>query len=107
MMTGYLRNKHNIKGLGEKSVGRSLARVCPHYHQMRQTNSARAVNAIPYRADYFGHKLHIDQNEKLVMYGATHVAAIDGHSRFVVGAITLPIKTMELFMKKFIGTPIE
>ena len=26
------------------------------------------------------------------MYGATHVAAIDGHSRFVVAASKLPIK---------------
>ena len=26
------------------------------------------------------------------MYGATHVVGIDGHSRFVVAASTLPIK---------------
>ena len=25
-----------------------------------------AVNLIPYQADYFGHDLHIDHNEKLV-----------------------------------------
>ena len=91
-MTGYLRQKNQLKGIGEKRVGEALARACPHYYQRRQTNTARAVNPIPYRADYFGHKLHIDQNEKLVMYGVTHVAAIDGHSRFVVGGITLPIK---------------
>jgi len=52
----------------------------------------RAVNLIPYRADYFGHKLHIDQNEKLVMYGVTHVAAIDGHSRYILATSTMPIK---------------
>jgi len=91
-MTGYLRQRYQLNGIGEKSVGNALAKVCPHYHQRRQTNTACAVNPIPYRADYFGHKLHMDQNEKLIMYGVTHVAAIDGHSRFVVCGITLPIK---------------
>ena len=59
---------------------------------MRMSDSARSINAVPYWADYFGHKLHIDQNEKLVMYGASHVTAIDGHSRFVVAATTIPVK---------------
>ena len=53
----------------------------------------------PYRADYFGHKLHLDQNEKLVMY-----AAINGHSRFLVSATTIPIKCVKWkFMKIFTG----
>ena len=47
----------------------------------------------PYRADYFDHKLHLDQNGKLVRYGATHVVAIDGHSRFVIVTSTSPIKS--------------
>ena len=29
-------------------------------------------------AEYVGHKLHVDQNEKMVMFGVTHVMAIDG-----------------------------
>ena len=52
--------------------------VSPQYTAQRRASRTRAVNPIPYRGDYFGHKLHIDQNEKLVMYGVTHVAAIDG-----------------------------
>ena len=56
----------------------------PHYHQRRQTNTARLTNPITYKVDYFGHKLHIDQNEKLVTYGITHVTAVDGHARFVL-----------------------
>jgi len=40
-----------------------------------------AVNPVPYRANYFGEKLHFDQNEKLVTYGVTHVLAVDGYSR--------------------------
>ena len=64
----------------------------PRYTAQRRTSTTRAVNPIPYRADYFGHKLHIDQNEKLVMCGVTHVAAIDGHSRFVVAATMMSVK---------------
>ena len=35
----------------------------------------------------------MDQNEKLVMYGVTHVLAIDGHSRFITAFSTMPIKS--------------
>ena len=51
-----------------------------------------AHNPVPYHADYFGHKLHIDQNEELVMFGVTHVCAVDGFSGKVVGFITMPVK---------------
>ena len=81
-MTGYLAQKHHVH-LGDKRVGRGLAEVCPQHHAQRKTNTAKLLNPIPYRADYFGHKLHINQNEKLVIYGVTHVLAIDGHSRFI------------------------
>ena len=39
-----------------------------------------------------GEKLHLDQNEKLVMFGVTHVAAIDGFSGKIVAFETMPIK---------------
>jgi len=91
MMTGYIRQKHGV-GIGQNRIGASLARVFPNNHMQRRRNTWRATNPVPYRADYFGHKLHLDQNEKLVMYGVTHVIAIDGHSRFIVGGITIPIK---------------
>jgi len=90
-MNGYIRNERQLI-ISEKRVGVALKAIAPNYHQQRRTNTARQINPIPYRADYFGEKIHFDQNEKLVMYGATHVAAIDGHSRFIVGAATMPIK---------------
>ena len=90
-MTGYIRQKHKV-AIGEKRVGAALSMVSPRYTAQRRTSTTRAVNPIPYRADYFGHKLHIDQNEKLVMYGVTHVTAIDGHSRFAVAGTTMPVK---------------
>ena len=36
--------------------------------------------------------MHFDQNEKLVMYGVTDVMVIDGHSRFIAGAYTMPVE---------------
>lgn len=53
---------------------------------------ARNLNPTPYYAGYMGHKLHIDQNEKLCMFGVTHVMAVDGYSKRVVSHATMPIK---------------
>ena len=69
MMTGYVRQKHNFP-LAEKRVGAALSMVSPRYTAQSRRSTTIAVNPIPYRADYFGHKLHIDQNERLVMYGS-------------------------------------
>jgi len=91
MLTGYLRQKHN-RVFSETNVGKLLPLINPRNHQRRRNGTACLMNPVPYRADYFGHKLHIDQNEKLAMYGVTHVAATDGHSRFIVSHTIMPIK---------------
>jgi len=91
MMKGYVSYNDGLK-VSQKRIAVSLRTVAPIYHQQRQTDTARKTNPIPYRADYFGHKLHIDQNEKLAMYGVTHVVAIDGHSRYVTAGATMYIK---------------
>lgn len=75
-----------------KRLGASMAYSTPHYHQQRLTNIAKQTNPIPYYAEYFGHKLHFDQNEKLVMYGVTHVCATDGYSGRIVSHAIMPIK---------------
>lgn len=76
----------------QKRVADSLKAIAPQYHEARRTQTARQTNPLPYHAEYFGHKIHLDQNEKLVMYGVTHYAAIDGYSGMVVGFITMPVK---------------
>ena len=76
----------------EKRIGASLVRVDPNNHRRRQQNIARHINPNPYVATHFGHKLHVDQNKKLVRYGATHVGAIDGFSRFVTAFTTMSLK---------------
>lgn len=52
------------------------------------------LNPIPYRASYYGQKLHLDQNKKLVRYGISHVRchSCACYSRRIVDFITLPIK---------------
>ena len=45
------------------------------YLEAWRTATAKKINPIRYHVDYFGHKLHIDQNQKLVMYGVTNVCA--------------------------------
>lgn len=62
----------------------------------------RAANSmldpLPYRVNHFGEKLHLDQNEKCVMFGITHVVAVDGYSRKIVGLITIPKKNPIVFL---------
>ncbi len=99
-MTGLLASQ-GIR-VGQERVGKSLKRIYPQYHHRRVTSTARLLNPIPYSAEYFGHKVHVDQNEKLIMYGITHVCARDGFSGKVVGFITMPIKNnIEIYQHLF------
>lgn len=71
MVKGYMASGGITAG--DKRVGRALSVVSPLYQAQRNSNTARQTNPFPYHADYFGHKLHMDQNEKLAMYGLTEV----------------------------------
>ncbi|KAK7922224.1 hypothetical protein WMY93_009126 [Mugilogobius chulae] len=88
-MTGYLRSKNVYAG--ECRVGKILREIHQPYQQWRR-EGARNLNPVPYHAEYMGHKIHIDQNEKLGMFGVTHVMAVDGYSSKIVGNATMPIK---------------
>lgn len=73
-------------------VGESLKRVDARHHSRRQYQLHRRTNPIPYCSRYFGEKVHIDQNEKLVLFGVTHVCAVDGYSGKIVGYALMAIK---------------
>ena len=90
MTKGFL--SCNSIEVAEKRIASSLARVNPANHCQRQDRTEQLTNPIPYAAEYFGHKLHIDQNEKLVMYGVVHVCAIDGYSGKIVSHVVMPVK---------------
>ena len=92
MMKGYLDSKFTTSVACEGRVGQSLARVSPIYQHRRQTLTARQTNPHSYIANYYGHKLHIDQNEKLVMYGVTFVCCIDGYSRYIPAFSIMPVE---------------
>ena len=91
-MCGFFASQ-GIK-IPEVRVGEALKSVRPDYHQSRVVGASGSLNPQPYKAEYFGEKLHIDQNEKLVMYGVTHICAIDGYSGKIVGFICLPVKIL-------------
>ena len=104
-LTGVLASK-GLKA-GEKRVGESLRLVLPLYSQARRHSVARMKNPGTYQANYFGQKLHIDQNEKNVMFGVTHICAVDGFSRKIVAFTTMPIKTTTLFTRQCIGITLR
>ncbi|KAI7807115.1 uncharacterized protein LOC130558662 [Triplophysa rosa] len=89
MMKGYLATK-GIHA-AETRIGSMLKTMHQPYHEARRQGACN-LNPIPYQADYMGHKAHMDQNEKLAMFGVTHVLAIDGFSKKVVAHSTMPIK---------------
>ncbi|KXJ27882.1 hypothetical protein AC249_AIPGENE2896 [Exaiptasia diaphana] len=90
MITGYLRSR--CVYAGERQVGQCLANVAPKFHEQRKNRAEQLKNPVPYNAEYFGHKLHIDQNEKLNMYGVVHVCAVDGYSGMIVSHALMPVK---------------
>ena len=89
-LTGLLRSEGIT--VGEQRVRESMRRVTPVYIEHRRRNTYHQINPVPYYAQYYGHKLHIDQNEKLIQFGVTHVAAADGYSGKLMGIVTMPIK---------------
>ena len=93
-MQGYLKSKG--VHISEKKIASSLQRVAPHSYEQRTHNTIDRTNPVPYQALFFGHKLHIDQNEKLVMFGVTHLIAVDGFSGMVVAYVTVAIKNNRL-----------
>ena len=100
MIKGKLESE-NIK-VHDKRISESLRRVTPEYHQQRVQNTAKLPNPKPYKANYFGHKFHLDQNEKLVMYGCTSVLAVDGYSGQVLAISSMPVKNnVEIYRSAF------
>ena len=78
--------------ISENRVGKALQRVNPQHHISRRHEMHRLLNPKPYEAYYFGQKIHIDQNEKLCLFGVTHVLAIDGYSKRIISLCSMPVK---------------
>lgn len=78
-MQGLLRGNGIV--VSQARIAASLRRVAPIQYRARSIDIYRMLNPSPYRAFYYGEKLHLDQNEKIGMYGVTHVVAVDRYSR--------------------------
>ena len=82
-MSGHIRHSTGLPS-GVNKVGQALKWFNPHQnHSERQASATRHLNPIPYYAEYFWHKLYLDQNEKLIWYGVTEVIAVNGYSSFI------------------------
>ena len=93
MLNGYLRSMGT--SISENTVAKVIKKIYPYHASEKHFKAAQNLNPKLYHADYFGQKLYVDQNEKLVMYGATHVIARNGYlmvTGMVVVIATMPIK---------------
>lgn len=105
LQVGPAYGRHTLNGLlrsewvvvGEQRVRSAMTSVTPVYIQQRQQHTYHQLNPVPYYAEYFGPKMHIDQNKKLILFGVTctHVAASNGYSRKLLGIISMPVKKQE------------
>ena len=90
------------KCVSEVKVRKSLKKFDPACHQIKHETAGTPVNPKCYNADYFDDKVHLDQNEKLKMFGVTHVMARDDFSRMIVAFLRFLLKIILLFMTKYI-----
>ena len=77
-----------------------LPSVAPQGHSSRVSSARERRNPALYYARYFGHKLHLDQNEKLVHYGVTYVLARDGFSGKIVAGSIMPRKNSPIIYEE-------
>ena len=100
MMTGRLRSIG--VSISERKVGNALKKICPSTQAERCMQGGGSFNPEVYKVYYLGHKLHVDQNEKLVMYGVTHVVAHGGYSGMITGYTTMAVKNnLTIYGKMF------
>ena len=87
MLKDLLESK-GIK-VSKTRVAKSVATL---QYEQRRHDAVDRLNPSPYIALYFGHKLHLDQNEKLKMFGVTHIVARDSYSVKIVAFSIMPVK---------------
>ncbi len=99
MMKGYVAASRNIS-VSERQLRALLPHISPQGHLGRTQASSERTNPTLYNARYFGHKLHVDQNEKLDHYGVTYVLARDGFFGKVVAGTVMPRKKNEIIFEQ-------
>ena len=82
MMAGYIRSKGQVLNRSQIRESLQRQRINPTDHQRRRV---RVRNPIPYNAAYYGHKLHCDQNSRILL--SENTLATSGKLSFTVSLI--------------------
>ena len=99
---GHLYGRRMLQGVVEAKgikvcegrVAESLQRVAPVQYEHRWNDTMVRFNPSPYTALHFGYKLHIDQNEKLRMYGVVQRWIFRNDCQLCHYATVLPFVTV-------------
>ena len=103
MLNGCLKSRGFL--VSERHLRIAVSRIAPFQRQVGQIDR---TNPQLYHAECFGEKLHIDQNEKLGMYGVTYVLARDGYSGKIIAGAVMPRKNIiTIYDKIFRNTVLE
>ena len=89
-MRGYLMSKGFR--ISEKNIASALKSVDPDSYDAHRNNTLDRTNPVPYQPLYLGHKLHLDQIEKLISFGVTSVMARNGYSGKIISYGVMLIK---------------
>ena len=95
MMQGSVRAMLGVASgaVSQRRVSGASRRVAAQAFEARTFDTLQRTNPIPYYAPYFGYKGHFDQNGTLAQtFELTHVYFVDGCSRYILGAVSMPIK---------------
>lgn len=77
-------------------------------HRQRQLGQVDLTNSHLYHANYYGEKIHLDQNEKLCRYGVMYVLARDGYSgRITAGAVMSQKNNIAIYDDVYLPTVVE
>lgn len=106
MLKGYMLSKGVT--ISERHLRLAIPQVAPIQHRQRQLGQVDRTNPHLYHANYYGEKIHLDQNEKLCMYGVTYVLARDGYSgRITAGAAMSQKNNITIYNEVYLPTVVE
>ena len=106
MLNGCLKSRVFL--VSERHLRIAVPRIAPTQHFQCQVGQIDRTNPQLYHAECFGEKLHIDQNEKLGMYGVMYVLARDGYSGKIIAGAVMPRKNnITIYDKIFRNTVLE
>ena len=67
--------KTKVINVSETKISKKFGEINPEAQRKRQNVAGRLLNPKVYKAKYFGQKIYYNQNEKLGMFGVSHVCA--------------------------------